>query len=67
MTWNYRVVKETDGTYRIREVYYDDDGSIKAWTAEDASPLGETEDEIRADVERISQALSRPVLNVEDL
>ena len=36
MTWNYRVVVETDATgddvYSVREVYYTERGRIQGWT-----------------------------------
>ena len=37
MSWNYRMVYEErqkgEGMWSIREVYYDDDGSIHSWEA----------------------------------
>ncbi|MBK6556128.1 MAG: hypothetical protein IPG16_02580 [Comamonadaceae bacterium] len=42
-TWNYRITREAitnpDGTteamYACREVHYDDDGNVTAWSADD--------------------------------
>jgi hypothetical protein len=40
MTWNYRVFREPNGDYVIREVYYEADGSIVACTENAAEPFG---------------------------
>ena len=40
-TWNYRITREaitnpdgtTDAMYACREVHYDDDGKVTAWSA----------------------------------
>lgn len=73
MHWNHRVMRQHfDGTdevtYGIREVFYNDDGSIDGWTAEPIDPHGETVEELRADLERMLACLDRPVLDeVEEL
>jgi hypothetical protein len=35
-TWNYRLFRHRDGEsfiYVIHEAYYDEDGTLKGWTA----------------------------------
>jgi hypothetical protein len=31
MSWNHRVVVTEDGTHQVAEVYYEEDGTPKAW------------------------------------
>jgi hypothetical protein len=66
MTWNYRVVRTTDGeaeTFAIYEVYYDGDGRPEARTEEPASPAGETLKELAEDLTCYQAALSQPILD----
>lgn len=65
MTWNFRVVREsTEGFpwYSIREVYYDRHGKVGDWTEKPVAPLGESLDELRADLARMAEALNHPTL-----
>lgn len=65
MTWNYRVVRTTQGDeewFAIYEVYYDDDGRPEARTEEPASPAGETLEELQEDLQWYLRALQEPVL-----
>jgi hypothetical protein len=67
MSWNYRVIKERDGTYAIHEVYYSsekpDDSEIKHMSADPAIPFGDTLEELKEDIKHYVAALDRPVLN----
>lgn len=68
MTWNYRVLKLSDG-YHIVEVYYDPKGKIDGWTLPNISgltrsPFGETQAELRGDFELMRKAFSQPVLQI---
>lgn len=73
MTWNYRVLRYQRGEatwYALHEVYYDEEGRPRAYTAEPATFVGIDEDDGR---ESIAQALrlalndaeARPVLDAE--
>lgn len=67
MTWNYRVLRkqyvESGITqYSIHEVYYDEDGEIKGWTADPVEPHGETLVELKEDLTCFIKALEKPVL-----
>lgn len=68
MSWNHRVLRTTDpdGTFgfAIHEVYYHDDGSIKAWTEQPTSPFGETLKELQKDVTMFERAFTRHILDV---
>lgn len=63
--WNHRVVREGDDTgelFSIRETFYNADGSIWSYTAEPASLIGESIDDLRQYLERCLKALDAPVL-----
>lgn len=68
-TWNYRVFKKTldhgECEYTIRECYYADDGSITGYTGA-TQPYGTSFDELRGDIEKFTQALSRPVVELDE-
>jgi hypothetical protein len=64
MTWNYRVMKRAEH-YAIYEVFYNEDGTIKGYSAEPVHPRGETPDELAEEVTRYAAALEKPALNHE--
>lgn len=75
MTWNHRVVKRKGKPfhgipqpdwYAIHEVYYDKKGRPKTLTAEPVAPGGETPDELRDDLNRMRDALKKPILQESD-
>ncbi len=67
MTWNYRVFKEKNGEYIIREVHYDANGSIVACTERAVEPFGESLKELAKDIEWFKEALTLPVLTLADI
>lgn len=64
--WNHRVVKEilTNGEdwYSVREVFYNSDGSIYAYTSDPVDICGGSIDEMRQYIQRVLDSLSKPVL-----
>ena len=64
--WNHRVVKQTyeDGTeeYSVREVFYNDDGTIFGYTENPADVVAETVDELREYIELCLKSLDDPIL-----
>jgi hypothetical protein len=75
MTWNYRVLRRTGGsltTWKVIEVYYDDDGSIDGW-CEVATPIGLDLDDLATEVgaqwDAIEAVIADPslVLTPDDL
>lgn len=54
MSWNYRITREKvtnlDGTeadfFACREVYYDDDGNVTAWSEDPIDFAGDTPGEV---------------------
>jgi hypothetical protein len=67
MTWNYRVFKEKNSEYVIREVHYDENGSIVACTERAVEPFGESLEELAKDIGYFKEALSLPVLTLSDI
>jgi hypothetical protein len=67
MTWNYRVFREEDGDYIIREVFYAEDGSIVGCTANAVEPFGSTLEELAQSIEDFKAALTLPVLSLNDI
>lgn len=67
MTWNYRVFREDDGDYVIREVFYTEDGSIITCTANPVEPFGSTLEELAQSIEDFKAALALSVLTLKDI
>ena len=70
MSWNYRVIEKKDGTgttFAIHEVYYDEEGSPYLCTINAVAPMGETLEDLRADVKFYNTALEKPVLDYETI
>jgi hypothetical protein len=72
--WNYRICKKTHNQgeeweevlYEIKEAYYNDAGEVWAVTENGATILGNDIDEIKSTIEKIRQALSRPVIDLDN-
>ena len=64
--WNHRVVKEVleDGTdwYSVREVFYNDDNTIYAYTQEPINISGESIKELKEYVQWVLDCLDKDVL-----
>ena len=67
MSWNYRVFKEANGDYIVREVFYDEDGSIISCTKNGVEPIGQSLEELTEDIEYYQAALTLPVLTLADI
>lgn len=67
ITWNYRVFREDDGDYIIREVFYDDQGAILGCTAEAVEPIGRSLTELAEDMNAFQAALNLPILTLADM
>lgn len=69
MSWNYRVLRSVEGkkvqyySYRIIEVYYDDDGKPNGWCETDAS--ADTLKDLRATLNLMRRALKAPMLELK--
>lgn len=67
MTWNYRVFRENEHDFVIREVFYADDGTILGCTAEPIEPFGQSLDELARSIEDMKAALQLPILTFDDI
>lgn len=67
MHWNYRVMRDADDCYTVRDVYYDDDGNIFAWGEKPTNPLGEDLESLRNEARRILKCMDQPILDEIEL
>jgi hypothetical protein len=67
ITWNYRVFREDDGDYIIREVFYAEDGTIVGCTENAVEPYGQTLEELAQSIDDFKAALALPVLTLADV
>lgn len=78
--WNYRVVRklnqehDVEGTlldevyeFTIHEVYYNHEGTPRAWSTEPDTPYGESVEELADDLRRMQEAFTRPVLKYTEM
>lgn len=69
MSWNYRVFREEmlEGfEYSIRAAYYAKKGDEAPthWSSIDSAPGGESIEELRTDLQRMLDALDKPVIDL---
>lgn len=67
MVWDYRVFKEDNGDYVIREVFYDDQGSIIGCTRDAVEPFGTSLQDLTQQIESFKESLAMPVLTLADV
>jgi hypothetical protein len=66
--WNYRIIKHVeDNTYGLYEVYYDDVGNVEKYTSHPCGFVSDTLEEMSDVLDMAREALSKPVLNEQDL
>jgi roadblock/LC7 domain-containing protein len=71
-TWNYRIIeypkdkKTKIACFMIHEVYYDN-GKIVSYTCNSVKALGETAEELIADLNMMLEATKKPVLKLKEL
>ena len=67
ITWDYRIFKEDNGDYIIREVFYDEEGCIIGCTEDGVEPFGQSLEDLAEQIEAFKQALTLPVLTLADI
>lgn len=74
MSWNYRVIRHYDlngNPYlAVHDVYYrtqDDGTTLYSWGDTPAHLQGENMEELTAELERMSEALRKPVIDSKSL
>ena len=72
MTWNYRVVHkdvkgcdDDDAVFAIHEAYYTDE-EAPGITLRPVAPIGNTLEELRAELQHMLTALDQPTLEYKD-
>jgi hypothetical protein len=69
MSWNYRILAENDAGeqtwYEIREVYYKN-GEPSFYSLERAGPGGHSIAEILMDLDKMRDAVEKPILSLEN-
>ena len=72
--WNYRVVhrlhkhpKGDEHVYAIHEAYYNSAGLVEAVTQNPVEPWGETLEELKTSLQRMNEALAKPILDWDKL
>lgn len=73
MSWNYRLCKETysAGTqdeelgFTIREVYYNDDGTISSYSENPISPYAHSPEEMKWVLEKMQESLNKEVVDLD--
>lgn len=65
MLWNYRIIKTIEDAYEVRSVYYES-GKIVGWSDKPACIASFTVQEMRADIDLILTAFTKPVLIEEN-
>ena len=70
MEWDYRVIlydSDENHCYKIHEVFYDERGEIIAVTEEAIEAMGDTLEDLVADLLLMAQAAEKPVLSRREL
>ena len=69
-TWNHRVIRK-DGSsetwYELHECFYDNKGDAipTSWTVDAIAPVGETPESLILCLERMIEAVRKPILVIE--
>ena len=71
MSWNYRVIQTDHAatgitTFGIHEVFYGADGSATGFTSREVGVVADTVDELGLVLDRMREALAKPVLAPTD-
>ena len=71
MAWNYRVIQHTDEKtdsvwFHIHTVFYSDSGKIESWIENPTTPIGDSVEDLKGELELIMAAWELPVLKPQD-
>jgi len=67
VTWDYRIIRNTDSELAVHEVYYGKKGRITAYTAQPIALYGTTLEDLIEDMSWQQAALCHPVLDEKKL
>ena len=65
MIWTYRIFRDQNGRYSIREVYYEHDGRLISYSKKPVAPVGASLEELIQLVQWFREAFDAPVLSLE--
>ncbi|GAA6624303.1 hypothetical protein [Scytonema sp. NUACC26] len=67
MTWTYRVCRDSQGRYSIREVFYNRDNVIVNYSKTPVAVLGASIEELMQLIQWFREAFDLPVLSLEEI
>lgn len=67
MIWTYRVFRDNQGRYSIREVFYNKDNKIVNYSKAPVAIVGASVQELMQLVQWFREAFDLPVLSLEDI
>lgn len=67
MIWTYRVFRDNNGRYSVREIYYEHDGTIIAYSKAPVTPVGSSFKDLMQQVQWFQDAFDLPVLSLEEI
>ena len=65
--WNYRIIETGSGMFEIREVYYNEDGTIFAISEEAEGVSGESLEDLKLGLDYVSKAMNAPILKESEI
>lgn len=69
MNWNYRIMKrkisESEYVFGIFEVYYNEDGSVKGYYENSMTPVVDSPEGLKHELEIMLQAFDNEILDYE--
>ena len=65
MIWTYRIFRDHNGRYSIREVYYEHDGRLITYGKNPVAPIGASLEDLIQLVQWFREAVDSPVLSLE--
>jgi hypothetical protein len=63
--WNYRVLKHSDGSFAIHEVFYDDRGKPDSCSEEPTGFVGDSLEDLNGALDLARRGLQEAVLDYE--
>lgn len=67
MMWTYRVFRDSQERYSIREVFYEDDNKIVSYAQAPVAVVGASFEELMQLVQWFREAFDLPVLSLEEI
>ena len=65
MIWTYRIFRDQNGRYSIREVYYERDGHVISYSKKPVVPVAASLEDLMEMVQWFREAFDSPVLSLE--